>query len=282
MPSTERNTFSKYSACGNDYIVVEPERLSFPLNEGSIRILCDRHKGIGSDGILARKESVKATYGLRVFNPDGGEAEFSGNGVRIFARFARDRLGEKRRSFTIETQAGITALTVQESSDPACRVEAVVTGAGPLDLESAKTAIAIPEVGEITGYRVSVGNPHFVVFTDEIDVRRLHAIGGTLQEHPAFPEGVNVELVTPKEGDKLYIGIWERGVGETLASGSCACAAFLASRALGHIGGGARIIMKGGEFWLETGQNASLKISGPVTEIMNGTIGSDLVSLICE
>src|SRR5256712_8825646 len=230
----ERNAFIKSHALGNDYIIVDPQTLSFPLTERAIRLICDRHFGVGSDGILTPAPSVTADFGLRIFNPDGSEAEKSGNGLRIFAKYLWDHGRAKKATFTVDTRGGVVECQ--------CRVEAGRMGF--VTVEMGRATFRAPEIPmngpdrdvvsvplqladgtTLAVTAVSVGNPHCVTFVDRLDEGECRRLGPLIENHPAFPNRTNVQFAKVSGRGSVDIRIWERGAGYTLASGSSSCGA---------------------------------------------------------
>ncbi len=199
MVGPVRNAFFKGHGLGNDYIVLDPEELDYKLTPGRVRSLCDRHEGIGGDGVLALVPSAKAHFGLRVFNPDGSEAEKSGNGLRIFARYLHATKRTRRRRLTVETRGGV--VTLEPALDEHGDVHHVTVSMGrasfhPEDLPCTLEAEELLEQPVRAGSRtlrftgVSVGNPHCVVFRTPDrpwSERDLRAIGPALETHRIFP-----------------------------------------------------------------------------------------------
>jgi diaminopimelate epimerase len=232
-----RNRFWKGQALGNDYLVIDPRELDFPLTPRRVRALCDRKRGVGADGVLELVSSRRADFGLRIWNPDGSRAEKSGNGLRIFARFLHATGRTRRRRLRVETPGGIVAITLLSGRDGA-RVEIGRASFAPRRLpcrlrggELLERPIrAAGRSLRFTG--VSIGNPHCVVFAPR--GRRwsradLLALGPRLERHRSFPKRCNVQLAARTGPHALEILIWERGAGETAASGTSACAAACAA-----------------------------------------------------
>ena len=241
-----KNRFFKGHGLGNEYIVLDPAELTFKLTPERITWICDRRKGIGSDGVLTLQDSDSADFGLRIWNPDGSEAETSGNGLRIFACYLRATGRTQKQSFSVETPGG--KVQVETQIDPCGVVSAATVQMGratfspaalpcTLDIEELVEQ-PIKVTGEtLTFTGVSVGNPHCVVFhprsqrwqpePDDLLWRRvdLLRIGPALETHPIFPNRTNVQLAETTGLDSIRILIWERGAGETQSSGSSACAA---------------------------------------------------------
>ncbi len=274
-----RNTFVKSHALGNDYIVLDPTELTFPLIPGTIRLICDRHLGVGSDGILAVAPSSKADFGLRIYNPDGSEAEKSGNGLRIFARYVHDRGLAKKPTFTVETPGGTVTVAVHLNSG---QVQRITVDMGIATFQSEKIPVAGPprevvnEYLDADGQRltitaVSVGNPHCVVFVPQLEEVDLDRLGPLLEHHPLFPNRTNVQFAEVKNRARVAILIWERGAGHTMASGSSACAVAAAAVRKGLVSRDLTVTMQGGDLQVSVQPDWSIRMSGPAEEVYAGT-----------
>jgi diaminopimelate epimerase len=279
-----RNAYFKGHGLGNDYIAVDPAELDFALTPKIVRALCDRHRGVGGDGLLVIEPSQRAHFGLRIFNPDGSEAEKSGNGLRIFAAFLHSTRRTRRRRIRIETPAGIAsvALRLGEHGEPD-RANVVIGHASfqparlPCTLDVPELIDQPLEVGGrnllFTG--VSVGNPHCVVFasdTQEWTRDDLLELGPLLEEHEIFPNRTNVQLAAPVAPRTLSILVWERGAGETLASGTSACAAAAAGVRLGLVKSPVAVHAPGGALEVAVDENFDLTLDGEVAEVMRGQL----------
>ena len=275
----ERNSFVKSHALGNDYIVLDPANLMFPLTFETVRLICDRHLGVGSDGILARVPSSKADFGLRIYNPDGSEAEKSGNGLRIFARYLFDHGLLKSPEFTVETPGGIVKVTMHVVNGSVQRITVEMGTATFLSERIPVTGPAREVVNEyldVDGQRltitaVSVGNPHCVVFVPQLEEVELQRMGPLLEHHPIFPSRTNVQFAEVKSRKRVAILIWERGAGHTLASGSSACAVAAAAVRKGIADRDLTIAMQGGDLQISVGPDWSIRMSGPAEEVYSGT-----------
>ena len=282
------DAFVKGHALGNDYVVVDPGSLSFPLHAAAVRRLCDRHRGIGSDGILALVPSTRAAAGLRILNPDGSEAEKSGNGLRIFARWLADEGRIASDHFTVETPGGIVGCRLGRRDG---RIEDIAVDMGMATFRSEDIPCAGPArdvVGEevdVEGERVritavSVGNPHCVVFSEDpsqVDLRRL---GAALEGHSLFPRRTNVQIARVEGRDRVRARIWERGAGETLASGSSACAVAAACVRLGYTGRAVTVLMDGGQLAIEVGAGWELRMTGPAVLVYRGVLAPSFVATL--
>lgn len=284
------NSFFKGHGLGNDYIALDPSRLTFKLTAKTIRAICDRHWGAGSDGILALAPSKKADFGLRIFNPDGSEAEKSGNGLRIFGCFLYATKRTKRRSFSVETKGGLVHVELAVDRDGQVNGATVDMGRASFRPKDLPCTIKAPElvmqpikaVGQSLRFTgVSVGNPHCVVFKDRggswtrEDLLRM---GTELETHPTFPKRTNVQLAVPTGPHTVSILIWERGAGETQASGSSACAVASAGVRLGLVTSPVRVLAPGGRLDITVDAQYSLTMKGPVTEVYQGRFSRVLLS----
>jgi diaminopimelate epimerase len=277
--------FTKGHGLGNDYLVMEERDLGFPLGPAAIRWICHRNWGVGSDGILLRTDSGVADVGLRIFNPDGSEAEKSGNGLRIFAKYLWERGGLRTSPIRIETKGGVVEAVCHVAGGVVDEVTVEMGGAtfrapeipmhGP-DRE----VVGVPlQVGDrfLTVTCVSVGNPHCVVFTDKLDDDEVRQLGPRIETHAAFPNRTNVQFARVLARDRIEIRIWERGVGFTLASGSSSCAVAAAAVRNDLADGQITVQSPGGELKVEIRRDWSIRLRGPVAEACEGTLAPELV-----
>jgi len=256
---------TKSHGLGNDYLVADPAELPFRVTPERVRLLCDRHIGVGSDGLLLLEEPL----GVRIFNPDGSEAEKSGNGLRIFARWLYTTGRMRAREFTIRTRGGDAAIEVGDGQDitvdmgrPQFREDL-----SEIDVEGQRLAVTV----------LSVGNPHCVLFRERLDVSELRQLGPVIERHPAFPHRTNVQFVRPLDRTSLELLIWERGAGETQASGSSSCAAVAAAHRAGLVGAHVTAHMPGGELDIRVDADGRLWLRGPVEEVASITLSSELI-----
>ena len=284
-----KNGFFRGHGLGNDYVVMDPKELSFKLTPRNIQMICDRNWGLGSDGILALLPTRKADFGLRIFNPDGSEAEKSGNGLRIFARYLHATSRTKKKHFTVDTKGGL--VTIDLHLDRHGDASSVTVEMGQATFKPAALPCSLP-VEELTQHSikaagrsliftgVSVGNPHCVVFKpvgESWSREDLLALGPALENHALFPNRTNVQLAVPTGPKEIYILIWERGAGETQASGSSSCAAASAAVRLGLVKSPVTVKMPGGQLNIEVSQDFSLTMKGPVEEVARGTLSPSFV-----
>jgi diaminopimelate epimerase len=280
--------FFKGHGLGNDYIALEMEALGLELTPLAVRLMCDRHNGVGSDGILARVPSTAADFGVRIFNPDGSEAEKSGNGLRIFAAYLLEQGDvDLRTPFTVETPGGTVRMEIQnQSQDGVLFVEVEMGTAtfrsadvglpGP-DRETDNEPLELASGDVVHINTVSVGNPHCVVFQDELDVESLRRRAPQISTHTAFARGVNVQFAVPLEPDGVEAWVWERGAGETRASGSSACAIAAAAVRRGMVSERqVAVRMPGGTLHVHVRDDWSLVLNGPVESVCRGYLSDGM------
>jgi diaminopimelate epimerase len=284
-----KNGFFRGHGLGNDYLVMDPKDLTFKLTPKTIKAICDRNWGLGSDGILSLVPSKKADFGLRIFNPDGSEAEKSGNGLRIFARYLHATGKTKKKRFTVETKGGLVSIDLQVDRHGDAAAATVEMGIATFKPDALPCSLDVPELIQqpieaagrsliFTG--VSVGNPHCVVFkpTGESWSREeLLALGPALEHHKLFPKRTNVQLVVPTGRNEVFILIWERGAGETQASGSSSCAAASAAVRLRLVRSPVTVKMPGGVLNIDVAPDFSLTMKGPVAEVARGTLSPSFI-----
>jgi diaminopimelate epimerase len=277
--------FVKSHALGNDYIVLEEAKLSRPLSPEAVRRICDVHYGVGSDGILLLTAGAGADFGVRIFNPDGGEAEKSGNGLRILAKFLDDHGYTDQPEFTVSTLGGTVRVRLHLDQG---RVTSITADMGRATFVSAEIPVAGPrrevvkETLEVGGHQytvtaVSVGNPHCVIFTDRLDEDQVRRLGPAIEHHPNFPNRINVQFAKVLGRDRVSVLIWERGAGYTLASGTSSCAVAAASVKHGLTDRHVTIESPGGELSVAVAENWDLRLTGPASEICRGTLSQDLL-----
>ena len=284
-----KNGFFRGHGLGNDYLVMDPKELSFKLTPPAIEAICDRHWGLGSDGILTPVASKKADFGLRIFNPDGSEAEKSGNGLRIFARYLHATGRTTKTHFTVETKGGLVTITLHVDRQGYASAVTVEMGRASFAPAALPCTLPVEELLEqsieaagrsfkFTG--VSVGNPHCVLFKQagaSWSREDLLALGPALEHHPIFPKRTNVQLAVPTGAKELTILIWERGAGETQASGSSSCAAASAAVRLGLVASPVAVKMPGGMLTIDVAPDFNLTMKGPVAEVARGSLSPSFV-----
>jgi len=283
-----KDFFVKTHGLGNDYIVLNSDEISFPLTEKNIRLICDVHFGVGSDGILLKVPSGKADFGLKIYNPDGSEAEKSGNGLRIFSKYLYDyQYSNHEKIFTIETAGGIVRSEILEEKER--KASLIKVDMGKAVFKSSLIPATVPteecfdyplEAGgkTFTVNCVSVGNPHCVIITDKLDMDELMKYGPLLEKHPIFPNRINVQFARVISPSEVEILIWERGAGHTLASGSSSCAVAAAVIKKGLTSRDLTIRMQGGGLKVSIDENWNIRMSGEIKEISYGYLSDELLS----
>lgn len=265
--------FRKYHGLGNDFLLFDDGsgNLLAGLAAEKIRLLCDRHMGIGADGILVRQRSDKADHRMLLFNADGSSAEISGNGLRCFVLFLRDSGFDVARELTIETGGGIQRAQLMkdggvETTMPAPRF----SNSGKPELFKLRAKDKQFEV-----VPVNVGNPHGVIFGPERDIPFAETYGPALEKNPSFPDGANIEFVHVLSSRSAKLVVWERGAGITLACGSGSTASAVAGVALGHFKFDVPISIHqpGGTLEITVAKNfSSIRQRGPATFVFEGSI----------
>ena len=274
--------FFKYHALGNDYLVIDPQDWPLPLTPLQIRAICHRNFGVGSDGILLGPlPSDQARFALRIFNPDGSEAEKSGNGLRIFSRYLWDRQRVKNEEFNIQTPGGVVKARVLDDGKTV-RVEM-----GQVSFQSDRIPVTGPprevinETIAVSGRTftfcaATIGNPHCVIPLPEISAELARQYGPLLETDARFPKRTNVQFLKVLDRKNIQIEIWERGAGYTLASGSSSSAAAAVAHRLGLCDSSLTVHMPGGKISIEIGEGFSILMTGPVTRVAEGLISGEM------
>ncbi len=282
--------FAKGHGLGNDYIVINGADLPAALTPRQVARICDRNWGVGSDGILLLVPAWGgADFGLRILNPDGSEAEKSGNGLRIFAKYLYDHGHAKLPNFTVATKGGRVE----------CRCHVGDGGMNLVTVEMGLCTFVAPEIPmngperevvkvplQVNGdtlliTAVSVGNPHCVIFTDRLDEGLVRRLGPKVEHHPAFPNRINVQWARVASRSMVDILIWERGAGWTLASGSSSSAVACAAVKNGLCDHGlVTVRMPGGELSVDVRPDWSIRLQGPVEEVYTGTLSAEFLATL--
>ena len=274
--------FYKYHALGNDYVILDPRDQPLDLTSDQIRAICNRHYGVGSDGILLGPlPSTQAPFLLRIFNPDGSEAEKSGNGIRIFCRYLWDHKLVDSRPFGIETKGGLVRCLVLDDGKRV-QVEMGRVSFWSKDIPVAGEPREVLDepitIGEET-FRFSgatIGNPHCVIPVQDLSPELAREYGPLLEVHPLFPNRTNVQFLKVLNRNNIKIEIWERGAGYTLASGSSTSAAAAVARKLGMCDSQITVHMPGGEISISIDENFGIVMVGPVARIAEGKLSDEM------
>ncbi len=271
--------FYKMHGIGNDFVLIDR-----PYDERRdwselARRMCDRHYGVGSDGLLLIRESTVADFRMIMFNPDGSEAEMCGNGIRCFAKHLYDNRLIYGTTVSVETGAGVKRLMIEPKGNLADRV---VVDMGRPEFDPFKIPVIVegPEavdypllVGDRQLYltAVSMGNPHAVHFQDvSVDSFPLERIGPQVEHDALFPRQVNFEVARVESRERIAVRVWERGAGVTLACGTGACATFAAARRKGLVDERAILALPGGELELRVGPEGQMLMAGPAELVFAG------------
>jgi diaminopimelate epimerase len=272
--------FVKMQGTGNDFVLIDARKLKKDWSELAQK-MCHRHFGIGSDGLLLVEHSHSADLRMRMFNPDGSEAEACGNGIRCFAKYAVESGLAQGDSLLIETLAGVREVKVFADGS---RIHRVRVGMGQPRLGAEDIPVALAGAAApildypllIEGRRlpltfVSMGNPHAVCFLEEpVSDFPLAELGPRVEHHPMFPQRANFEIANVQDGRRIAARVWERGVGETLSCGSGACAIAVASRLHGYTENQVDITLRGGMLTLEWDGSGEVYLSGPAETVFTG------------
>ncbi|PAB60364.1 diaminopimelate epimerase [Anaeromicrobium sediminis] len=281
-----RNRFIKSHGLGNEYIVLDEDNITFELNEKAIKRICNVNFGIGSDGILLKVSSKNADIGLRIYNPDGSEAEKSGNGLRIFCKYVFDYGIINKKELTVETKGGIVKANIKEIKKGKANVITVDMGKAIFKSELIPTKYEKEEVqGEVIlledkEYKincVSVGNPHCVILKESLDIDEIKKYGTKIENYHMFPNRINVQFAKVINRREVEVLIWERGAGFTLASGSSSCAVASIMRKKGLIENEVTIKMIGGQLKIEIDDNWNIRMTGEVRQICEGILSDELL-----
>jgi diaminopimelate epimerase len=269
--------FTKMHGAGNDFVVLDALSQELPPLEPLAAQLCDRHFGIGADQLLVVRPSRAADFRMQIFNADGSQAEMCANGIRCFYKYLRDRGHTDADEIGVETLSGVVRprwagegrVAVDMGRpvlDPARIPTTLGRGEGPVldvPLEVGGETLAVSSV--------SMGNPHAVIVVKDPDAAPVERLGPLIERHPAFPNRVNVEFVTPPVRGRIRQRTWERGTGETLACGSGACAAAVVCMLRGALERRLLVELRGGELEIAwQGGDAHVLMTGPAAEVYTG------------
>jgi diaminopimelate epimerase len=272
--------FVKMHGLGNDFIVAEASSFEeAKVYQPYAAELCDRHFGIGADGLILTGQDKEQDIFMRIFNSDGSEPEMCGNGIRCVAAYARRYALVDKDSFSVKTLAGPRYPEIyEESGQEWIRVdmgEPILQRPDiPVKGEGSNTGISIKAGGQdFVATAVSMGNPHCIIYTEDLGQVKLDTWGPQIETDPLFPEKTNVEFVQVKNEQEIEAVVWERGAGITLACGTGACAILVASVLNGKTGRKAKVRLPGGELIIEWNQeNNHVYMSGPAVQVFSGKI----------
>jgi diaminopimelate epimerase len=281
--------FSKYHGSGNDFVMIEDLQDRLSLSEGLVASVCDRHLGVGADGIIRIAPSERADFFMDYWNAEGDVAEMCGNGIRCLAKYVRERGHTAKTEIDVDTRDGIKHLVLTLGDDV---VRSVRVDMGAPAFERARIPMAgppeerfvgraFPDAGrEYRGTVVSMGNPHLVlVGAADLAALDLPRVGPHLENHPDFPERTNVEFIRVEDGG-IQARVWERGVGETMACGTGACATLVAANLLGLVGRNATVRFPGGELDVEWADDDHVYLDGPAVHVFDGDLETSWVEAL--
>jgi diaminopimelate epimerase len=266
--------FVKAHGTGNDFVVVEDLTDRYRITPQLVRAVCDRHFGVGADGLIRIAPGGETPFFMDYRNADGSLAEMCGNGVRVVGKYLGDR-GLVGPTLDLETRAGVKHLELH--ADDRGGIDQVTVDMGPPVLEDDDRKLEV-DGRVVTATCLSMGNPHAVIFVEDVEAAPVTTLGPLLERHAAFPEGTNVEFVQVVDDGVVRQRTWERGVGETLACGTGACAVAVASQLRGLAGRPLLVELRGGPLELDWTPGGTVRMTGPAREVAHGTIAPDLLA----
>lgn len=270
--------FTKMHGLGNDFVVLDAFQQPLQLTREQFRFLGDRHFGIGCDQILlVEPPTLPGTdFNYRIFNADGDEVEQCGNGARCFARYVHDRELTRKREITVGTNAGVIRLQLADNGQVRVDMGRPVLEPNrvPFIAEQQAADYAVQVAGRsLTLGVVSMGNPHAVMVVEDMETAPVETVGQALQQHARFPQRVNAGFMQIHSPERIRLRVFERGVGETLACGTGACAAVVSGNLRGLLGNTVQVSLPGGDLVVEWPEpNASVIMYGPAVSVFEGTI----------
>ena len=279
--------FTKMHGLGNDFVVIDDRSAEFEFDPEAIEWLCDRHFGVGADGlILVRPATAEgADWLMLYFNADGSSAEMCGNGIRCFAKYLVDNGMVTGDRLGVQTLGGVRAIDI--ALDDEGRFEVATVDMGEPVLLPALVPTTLPGTDAVIDEPVeagggtwkvtcvSMGNPHAVIWVDDVDEAPVETVGPLVETHPAFPNKTNVEFASVTAEGVIRLRVWERGVGETLACGTGACATVVAASLAGLVDRAAAVELPGGELVVRWGEDGHVYMSGPAETLFTGTMTLD-------
>ena len=271
---------TKYHGLGNDYLVVDPAKNTRKLSVEDVKKLCHRNYGVGADGLLYGPiNNADNIFSLEMYNPDGSIFEKSGNGLRIFARYLWDMSYAKTDHLKIQTKSGLV--------DAWKLTDDIKLALGKAEFNSQKIPVSGDDrdvLGEnliidnetFKIHCVATGNPHCVIFEDDLSMKKIKRIGPLIETHPLFPNRINVQFAKVIDSRTIRIEIWERGAGYTLASGTSSSAVASVAYKMGLCSKDVSISMPGGTLKVNLDDDFNIHLTGPVTKVFEGYVSSDV------
>ncbi len=273
--------FSKMHGLGNDFVIIDAVNQSVDLTPPQVRLLADRHRGVGCDQLLLVESSDKqgVDFKYRIFNADGGEVAQCGNGARCFARFVYDKGLTDKTTIAVETASGVIYPELQTNGDISVNMGRPAFKPSQIPFRSTNQAVTyqltLANGEEVEFSSLSMGNPHAIIVVEDIQKAQVSVIGPQLESNLAFPDRVNVGFMQIVDRQHIKLRVYERGVGETQACGTGACAAVVSAIQRGLVDGKVTVTvtLTGGELaitWLD--DNADVWMTGPATHVFDGEI----------
>ena len=272
-------SFTKMHSLGNDFVLLDGVRRPFHLGRDHIQHLADRHRGIGCDQLIVAEPGRNgADFSIRIFNTDGSQAEQCGNGARCFAKFLHDEGLTDQTRLVVDTGSRLIQLEIEDDWQVVVDMGApgFEPGALPFDAQDEANVYQLDVAGETVEISaISLGNPHAVLLVDDVDTAPVERLGPAIERHSRFPQRTNVGFACPITRSKIRLRVWERGVGETLACGSGACAAAVACHRLGRIDEEIEVELPGGIASVRGPGQGPVFLRGPAVTVYRGEIDPD-------
>ncbi|MDP2761227.1 MAG: diaminopimelate epimerase [Sideroxyarcus sp.] len=270
--------FTKMHGAGNDFVVIDGIRQSVALSPEQIRLLADRHFGVGCDQLLLVEKSLRddADFRYRIFNADGGEVEQCGNGARCFVRFVHEKKLTQKREIVVETKSGLISPKLEDDGRVTVNMGAPIFAPARIPFVSDSDAVMQPldiagQTVQITA--ISMGNPHAVQVVDDVETAPVATQGPLIERHPRFPQRVNAGFMQIVDRTHIKLRVYERGTGETLSCGSGACAAVVAGIRRGLLDDTVHIATRGGVLTVNwAGADSAVRLTGPALTVFEGEI----------
>jgi len=270
--------FTKMHGAGNDFVVIDGVRQEIYLTPEQLRLLADRHFGVGCDQILLveRSQNDEADFRYRIFNADGGEVEQCGNGARCFVRFVHDHKLTSKREIVVETKSGLISPRLEDDGRVTVNMGAPIFEVARIPFSSDSDAIIQPlevngETVQITA--VSIGNPHAVQVVEDIEQAPVAVLGPLIERHPRFPRRVNAGFMQVVDRGRIRLRVYERGAGETMSCGTGACAAVVSGIRRGLLDNVVQVATHGGVLTIAwAGAGAPVMMTGPAISVFDGEI----------
>ncbi|MDA3936770.1 MAG: diaminopimelate epimerase [Actinomycetota bacterium] len=277
--------FTKMHGLGNDFVVIEDLAEDIDFSPEAVQWFCDRNFGVGGDGLILVRPATApdADFFMLYYNADGTTAEMCGNGIRCFAKYLVDHghVSADSDQIAVETLGGINSITVTRDNEGRMLLATVDMGEPILNPEdipadySGDQVFECPletELGTFTITALSMGNPHAVIWVDDVDSAPVDTVGPLIESDAHFPAKTNVEFAQNTADGRILLRVWERGVGETMACGTGACAALVAAALSCRVGRQATIELPGGELDIHWAPSGSVMMTGPANEVFTGTV----------